>query len=376
MLYPYSFADRKRDLAEVFKTVIKEEPRFISNFRRAADATSRRHEYFEDEITGRSIDAVSISRGVLTVFHSDVNKVTVGTTLRKKDDPALFVVTDISGTQIAVALAAANGSDLTAYTLPDRGTFDIVSRPVYDAVVDAPIVSDAWNAAQIFRKEIVLSGSALAVNLFGSADNQLNRQTAFALSDLARDLNLVALFGRRVEAAKNVRGEAGGLYFFAAAEGASIIDADGGNLDQTLIRDAAEIISGEGGEPAQILCSPMLAYGIAQEFRDRFHIIRSDERRGAYVAKIENDFDAFSVTVIADPDVPSSDAWVLDPACFALANLSGREISDIDDTPKGFDGIRRIATGELTFEFRNVRQRCCRIKNLTPVCFAQKGAQK
>ena len=28
------------------------------------------------------------------------------------------------------------------------------------------------------------------------------------------------------------------------------------------------------------------------------------------------------------------------------------------------DGIRRIAIGELTFEFKNVKQRCCRIKNL------------
>ena len=38
MLYSYSFADRKRDLGTVLSTVIKEEPRFISNFQPAADA--------------------------------------------------------------------------------------------------------------------------------------------------------------------------------------------------------------------------------------------------------------------------------------------------------------------------------------------------
>lgn len=67
---------------------------------------------------------------------------------------------------------------------------------------------------------------------------------------------------------------------------------------------------------------------------------------------------------MADPDMPDNDAWVLDTGCFAIANLAGRGITDMDATPNGFDGIRRVAIGELTFEFRNVRQRCCRIKNL------------
>lgn len=36
-----------------------------------------------------------------------------------------------------------------------------------------------------------------------------------------------------------------------------------------------------------------------------------------------------------------------------------RDISTI-----GFDGIRRTALGELTFEFKNAKQRCCRIRGL------------
>ena len=67
---------------------------------------------------------------------------------------------------------------------------------------------------------------------------------------------------------------------------------------------------------------------------------------------------------MADPDMPDGDAFVVDPACFGLANLAGRAITDIDATPSGFDGIRRVALGELTFEFRNLKQRVCRIKNL------------
>ena len=69
---------------------------------------------------------------------------------------------------------------------------------------------------------------------------------------------------------------------------------------------------------------------------------------------------------MADPDVPDTDAWVIDPAGFGLASLQGRSICDEDATPKGFDGIKRMALGELTFEFKNAGQRLCRIKNLQP----------
>ena len=365
MLYHYSFADKKRHLTDVMSTVIRDEPRFISNFRRTADATRRKHEYWEDQLTGRSINAVSIRNCVLTVPGSDAAKVMVGTTLCKKDDPALFVVTAVSGTSVTIALAEANGSSLTADTLPDSdAVFDIVSQPVDDAVNEESVFSVEWNATQIFRKEIVLTGGILSTSLYGSADNQVNRQTAFALSDLARDLNRVALFGRRVKAAEGVRGEAGGLYFFASGLGATFIDAESNRLDAAMIRDASDILFGEGGEPTQILCSPGQARVLSAEYKDRIQILRSDDRRGAYVAVIVNELNGRGMTIMADPDVPDTDVWVLDPACFALAHLAGREIEDIDATPKGFDGIRRIATGELTFEFRNVRQRCCRIKNL------------
>jgi hypothetical protein len=217
---------------------------------------------------------------------------------------------------------------------------------------------------QTFRKEIVLGGTALNMSLYGNADNQLNRQTAFALADLARDLNRVALFGRRVEKTDNARGEAGGLYYFAAETNAPKVDAKGAMLDSFMLNDAASQIIFNGGEPMQILCSPGQARVLTQEYRDRIQILRSDDRRGSYVAVIVNEINGRGMTIIADPDMPDQDVWVLDTGCFSLANLSGRAITDVDATPSGFDGIRRIATGELTFEFRNVQQRCFRFTNL------------
>ncbi len=371
MLYSYSFSNRKRDLSDILSTVVKEEPRFISNFKNVPDARMRKHEWLEDQMQGRSITASAIASGVLTVGAADVAKVKAGTLLALENTSALFAVTAVGTSSVTVELAAANGSELTVAALPaGGGVFKVISTPMGEGSINGDgeenyAHSNAeYNTTQIFRKEIVLSGSALAVGVYGSADNQLNRQTAFALADLARDLNRVALFGRRVEPAPGVKGEAGGLYAFAAGEGGLCIDADSGAIDSFIINDGAQAVLGAGGEPTQILCSPGQARIISNEYRNNLQILRSDDRRGAYVAVIVNDINGKGMTIMADPDMPDTEAWIIDPEGFGLASLQGRGISDEDSTPSGFDGIRRTALGELTFEFRNARQRCCRIKNL------------
>lgn len=371
MLYSYSFANARRDLADIFSAVIRDEPRFISNFKRVADATARKHEWLEDQLPGRAVTALSAADGNIVLRAGDSAKLRKGTLLTLESDSALFAVEQISGNSVTIALASANGSSLTPENLPAQGgIFKIVSTPIEEATVNGDgeenhVLSGVnYNTTQIFRKEIVLSGSALAVSVYGNADNQLNRQTAVALADLSRDLNRVALFGRRIEPSAGIRCEAGGLYCFATGEGALEINAGELALDSCLVNDAAQLVMAEGGEPMQILCSPGQARVLSCEYNDRLQILRSDDRRGAYVAVIVNEINGKGLTVMADPDVPDTDCWIIDPSGFGLANLKGRAISDTDSTPRGFDGIRRIALGELTFEFKNAKQRCCRIKGL------------
>lgn len=373
MLFSYSFQNKKRDLSEVLSTVIKNEPRFISNFKMVENATQQKHEWLEDQITGRSITAVNITdSGVMTVSDGDVEKVKVGSLLTKVGDSALLRVDAVQNGVLTISVVAANGSATTLETLGDAlpATFNIVSTPV----AEGSIVGDEtgltgktnYNCTQIFRKDIILSGSALAVNVFGNVDNLLNRQTGFALAELARDLNRVALFGRRVEATPANKGEAGGLYFFGCGEGAMEIDAQATKLDSFSLNDAAQAILSEGGEPMQILCSVGQARVLSNEYRNNLQILRADECRGAYVAQIVNEINGRAMTIMADPDMVDTDVWVIDNAGFGLSALSGRAINDRDATPNGFDGIKRMALGELTFEFKNAKQRLCRIKNLMP----------
>ena len=366
-IYAYSFINKKRDLSDILSTVVKDEPRFISNFKSVQNAAAQKHEWLEDQIVGRSVTANTVSNGNVTASAGDIAKLKVGTLLVLKNDPALFRVTAITADGFTLELAGANGSQTL---MPTAGAvLNIVSSPMAEGSVNGDgdetshMSGSEYNYMQIFRKDIVLTGTAMAVNVYGSIDNQINRQTAFALSELARDLNRVALFGVRREPSAAVRGEAGGLYYFAA-DGGLNIDGEANKLDSFMINDAAQAILSEGGEPMQILCSPGQARVLSNEYKQNLQVLRSDDRRGAYVASIVNEISGRGMTIMADPDVPDTDVWVMDTTGLGLASLKGRAISDVDATPQGFDGIKRMAIGELTFEFKNAKQRLCRISNL------------
>jgi len=318
MLYSYSFQNKKRDLSDVLSTVIKDEPRFISLFSPAEDATQQKHEWLEDQLTGRSVTVTGVADGTVSASAADLAKLKVGTLVVVKDDSALFRVATLTGSGFTVTLVAANGSATTA---PAGGSvLSIVSTPVPegsnpgDGDETGLTGQTQYNCTQIFRKDIILSGSALAINVFGSVDNQLNRQTAFALGELARDLNRVALFGRRVEATTSTRGEAGGLYYFGCGSNGLSVDAGSTVFDSVAVNDAAQAVLGAGGDPSLILCSPGQARVLSNEYKDQLQIVRSDDRRGAYVAVIVNEINGRGMTVMADPDMPDSDALVILPS--------------------------------------------------------------
>ncbi len=367
-IYAYSFLNKKRDLSDILSTVVKDEPRFISNFTTVADGTAQKHEWLEDQISGRSIKLLSIEGNKAAAAAADIAKLKVGTLLVVQNDSALFRVTEIGEEYFMLELAGANGAELDMPAAD--AVLNIVSSPMAEGSVNGDgeatshLSNTEYNYMQIFRKDIVLTGTAMAINVYGSIDNQINRQTAFAMSELARDLNRVALFGVRREPSAAIRGEAGGLYCFATGSDAMNIDADGLALDSFMVNDAAQNILAEGGEPMQILCSPGQARVLSNEYKRSLQVLRSDERRGAYVATVVNEISGRGMTIMADPDVPDTDVWVMDTTGLGLASLKGRSITDVDATPQGFDGVKRMAIGELTFEFKNAKQRLCRIHNI------------
>lgn len=363
----YSFSNKTRDLIDILDTVKRDEPRFISNFNLVPGVIGDALKFTDDIIQVKGFTALNNGGGLFTVSKCAVNAIREGLLIRPMDSAALFRINKKDYSDIYLELVAANGTAISsAADLDDEVVkFSIVSYPegaFMDGVEVAP--EPNWNAYQHFSKDIVASDSVLALSTYGGIDNAINRQTAFALSELARDLNRVALFGRRVAAAPDVRAEAGGLYWFASEYGCGTINGRGEALTSDLINQAASDLMSRGGDPVQILCSPGQSRVISNEYRDRIQILRSDDRRGAYVAVIVNEINGRGMTIMADPDVPDSDVWILDTAGFRYSVSDSTGFKDRDNTPDGFNGVRRVASGAIAFEFNNIAQRCIRIYNV------------
>lgn len=362
----YSFSNRTRDLIDILDTVRRDEPRFISNFNRVPGVIDDTLKFTDDILQVNGFTALNNGGGLFTVNKCAVSYIHEGMLIRPADCAALFRINKKDYSDIYLELVASNGTAISSSSdLEDEVVkFSIVSYPegaFTDGVEAAP--EPNWNAYQQFSKDIVVSDSISALNTYGSVDNVINRQTAFALSELVRDLNRVALFGRRVAAAPDVLAEAGGLYWFASKCGSGTLNGLGKALTSELINLAASDLVRRGGDPVQILCSPGQARVISNEYRDRIQVLRSDDRRGAYVAVIVNEINVRGMTIMVDPDVPDTDVWILDTAGFKYSvNDSG--FKDRDNTPDGFNGIRRVASGAITFEFNNIAQRCIRIYNV------------
>lgn len=295
----------------------------------------------------------SRSSSIFALYPEEAAKLRVGDTLVPVGGSSLFIVVEVGRETAHISLLGPNGSGTTVYDLPDNGgIFRIMPR--VDREQKTNKEEEEVNAVQTITRYIVTSTSDSS---WGSIDNRVNRQTAFTLSELARDLNVISLFGFCYEDKKM----AGGLYYYATGSGALELDAMSMALDSYLINEASQAVLAEGGEPMQILCSPAKARLLTTEYKDRLQILRSDERRGAYVAVIFNEINGRGLTVMADPDVPDTDCWLLDTSGFGLAVNS---VFDYDAPLNGFDGIRRKVEAKVTFEFKNPKQRCCRIKNL------------
>ena len=366
--YSYSFQNQKRDLGDELSTVIAQESRIIQLFPLRSPAKSRTHEWLEDQIDGtRCVVNGAVSDSKVPVSATDLAKLQVGTTFHIDNDTALFRVTaiDSANNKATVTRVGANGSETT---MPSNGdTLVLAGTPMKEGSEEGPNKIHQsgvnYNYTQIFRYDVQLSGTAIAIDTYG-IENNIQYQTNLRLGDFVRDLNSMALYGVPVQATVSANGAAGGLFYFGTQDGGLYVDASGTAFDSFLVNDAAQAVAGQGGNPTVIICGIGQARVLSADMRNHVTIVRGDETRGTFVANVVNDVTGGNILIFADKGIPDTQAFVVDPSGFGLVPLNGRSVSDKDSTPDGYDGIRRTIIGEYTLEFKNALQRICWIKGL------------
>ena len=367
MDYSYSYQHLKRDLTDVLNNMIVNIPRFISLFAERAQAINTRHEWNENVIDGYTEKVTSNVDGVLTLTTDGAKEhFPVGALLKKQGDSAVFRVTavDSATNKITVTLAAAHGSSLTAATIAANDILAIIAVPKNEGTRsgdDGTIYTGTnHNFTQIVRRDVVLSGTSLAVKRYGM-ENAMTRQLEYKMLEITRELNKTAIDGIRAERTASVKGSAGGVYEFGNVLSHLVNNVP---LTDKIVNDAAEKILNAGGSPDTIVCHSSQCRVLSNIMRDKILVQRGDQARGPYVMEVYSDITGQPMRIFAEPEFSYTDIIVCDSAGFGLSWLEGRQLHDWDSTPKDFDGSQRSILGEFTFEFINGGQRICPVRGL------------
>ena len=362
-----------RDLTGILSTLVQDQPMFLKRFPVRGPAASVKHEWLEDVLKPRSIafTAFDATGGTFTV--PDAAGWAAGDILRIKGDSALYRVESVTSTSITVTLLAANGSAITALAdiAATSGTLIYDHRPVPQGSNSGESLFSQsgieYNYTEIIRGDVEITNTALAVKTYGN-ENAMPYQLRRALLTIMRQANNICLFGHRGTSSPSALapGRAGGLYFFGTQPGALLVDALGGALSLKLINDAAQNILDAGGNPDTVLCGPGQARVISQPMRGQIHLTPGDTKRGSFANMIISESTGQVMDVFIEPNLSSLDAdlWVIDSSSLGMVYLRDRQLHSEPATAPGYDGQKWTILGEFTFEFKNAKQKICRVKGL------------
>ena len=376
--FSYDFQNQRRDLSSALNTINEGQIGFIRLFGEGERAKNPKVEWFNDKLAARTLNVTNNASGTLTIDSSSVP--VVGMVIQPNGKPEVFYVTTVTNaTTISIALAGTNGGSLTAATAP-TGKYKVISAPIVEGSTHGEdnihLAGTDFNYTQIWRKEAELTRTAIQTATFG-LENSLNKQVEVQLNILSRELNYAALYGQRVQgtgATYNQRGQAGGLYYFAANKKGLSVDASGSVIDDFILNDGAQLVQEKGGTADIILCHPGQARIIGGASSDKVRYDRQDAVRGTFVGAVTNSVTGRAMEIIADDAVMPGDVWILDRAAFSLRWM--QPIYDWDPQDGEFDGVRRSILGEGTFEFKNILSRACRITNLADSAAALEAIKK
>ncbi|MBR4834894.1 MAG: DUF5309 family protein [Thermoguttaceae bacterium] len=321
----------------------------------------------------KTFKAFAYSDGVGTFTVDSVAGWKPGDLFHILGDSAVLRVSALDGeTGIRVAsVEAANGSDfqLDTYAPSGGGTLVFDSRPIRQDSDDGEDMfqqsGSESNFTQIFRGDVGMSGTALAVDQAGD-ENDMTYQVEKAMDEVIRRMNSALIFGpkRRGEGLAKPS-SMGGLYHFGTQEGGlSLAQVGTPRLSIGMINRAAQLITDVGCVPDTIVCGTGQAQVISTFMNSQVTVNQADTSRGAYVEQIVSAAGGVSMKVFVEPAIPDGDVWVCDTRGFNLIPLRGRALHSSPATNPSSDGERAKLIGEYTAEFKNAKQALCRISGL------------
>lgn len=378
-------ANLRIDLSDILSWRIAQSPTFIQLFSQGlssgegtnggAVATATEHKWLEgvESPKTKAFTAYSYSSGSGTFTVADSTGWQAGDLFHILGDTAVLKIASVTSTTIVVtAIAAANGSalDISTYTAASGGTLIFDSRPIQEGSTAGENVflqsGTESNYTQIFRADVDLTGTAIAVGQYGN-ENDVTVQVQHATDTIIRRMNSALLFGVKTARSSSVPGSMGGLYYYGTQTGGlSNVQSSSPALKMNMINTAAQMVTEAGAIPDLILCGAGQGQVISTFMNSQVHVDPNSNVIGRNITQFVTSAGGNVLRVFVDPAIPDTDVWVLDSRGFALVPLNGRALHTEPATAPGTDGVRAMLLGEYTAEFKNAKQSLCRISGLQP----------
>ncbi len=379
----YDLLNVRIDLSDVLSWRAAQKPAFIRLFNspnlgmgQSKVAYATEHQWLEGASTPKTKTFTAVSNGTFTVASSTGWE--IGDLCHILGDSASLRITNVSTTTITVEVVAANGSSiaLSTYAPAAGGTLIFDSRPIAEGSTLGESMQKfsgvASNYTQIFRADVALTGTAVAVGQYGR-ENDLTVQVQYATDEIIRRMNEALIYGPRTSTAPGRPAAMGGLYYFGTQEGCNKVEiTDSARLTVNHINEAARNITEAGCIPNAIICGIGQALVISSLMSSQVRFGRQENVIGNYVDTVVTSAGGNSLRVLPDPMIPDTDLWVCDTRGFALLPLNGRALHTEPSTIPGQDGRSAMIIGEYTAEFKNAQQALCRISGLKPSAEALK----
>jgi hypothetical protein len=315
------------------------------------------HEWLEEELTPNTIVSsgtmVNSTSETSIPVHSNgaavASYLQVGAVVRNNTTGEYMQITAAAGNTITVSRAF---GATTIATVMGGHTFTVIAPAALEgADVDNDISrprSRLTNYCQIFKADVVVSGSVQAVSNIGVED-EFEHQKTNRLKEMLRDLEKAVILGK---SSGNTIGTASayrtmqGLWQSITTNATSI-----GTLTQSYLDDVIQNAWGYGAEDLDLIVADASWKRVIDSWNSsRTQVSNQDETYHNRVTYYESTFG--SMPVVLSRWMPTKSLMVVSTNRVKVVPLQGRsfqfmEIGKTGDSRKGF------AVGEYTLEVRN-----------------------
>ena len=318
-------------------------------------ATNTLHEWLEEELTPDTIVSSATVSNTITYLpvHSGgvgVGKfLMVGTILKENTTGEYLQVTAVGVNTITVTRGFAS---TTAATITAADNLTVIAPSALegaDVTVDVSRPrSRLSNYCQLFKKDIIVSGTVQAVSNIGVA-NEFEHQKQNRMRELVNDLEKAVILGKL---SGNTLGSSTayrtmkGLWDFVTTNATSL-----GTLTTSALDDAIQAAWGNGAKDLDLLCCDAAFKRIVDGWNSSR--VNVENRPDGYVNRVTEYTSTFgTLPVIMSRWMPTNTCLVLSTQRVKVVPLSGRSFQFKGVSPTG-DAEKGMVLGEYTLQVMN-----------------------